>query len=324
MRTVRALALGTAIAAALAVVVPAGSRGDPSSTPLSCPKAYTGDEDFSLGLVGLAGRSGDPDLPKVYGPAGFDAGDSLAPRRTPTRAIVCSYAAGPNHDITPAPNPLTEEWEVPGRLDRVARDLSSAPEYANTGCSDMGGEVTRQLVGLEYDDTAVWVSVTDEPNGCIPASNGSFRAGGVGQLVAEAAQMRDWVRPTRGRGEICGEAIVVSRFGAKRHLVPGRPTTLSVCRDGDFAGALPVTSRLRGELLDELGSLKAAADVRRPVPRCGDRSAAYFVVVRYGSGPDVLLSASAGCDRDIVDNGDLAAPVSRELAELLETATTQQ
>lgn len=203
MNQLAAMTLGAAIAIGLAVVVPAGSRGDPTPVPLSCPAAYTGDEDVPEGVLGLWGRSGDPDLPRVHGPSGFDPGTRLAPRQTPTRAIVCSYAAGPNHDITPAPNRLTDSWEVPDGLDQVAVDLSSVHEEDSDGCNDAGGDVTRQLVGLEYEATAVWVSATDEPNGCIPSSNGHFRGrGGIGHLVAQAVEDRDWLQPTHGRRSV--------------------------------------------------------------------------------------------------------------------------
>lgn len=323
MGTGRALLLGAVIAAGLAVVVPAGSRGDLSPVPLTCPAAYTGDEHVPSGWTGLLGRTGDPDLPRVHGPSGFDPHDTLAPRRTPTRVLVCSYAAGPNSDITPAPNPLTSTWEVQDGLAQVATDLSSVHAEDAEGCTDAGGDVTRQLVGLEYDETAVWVSVTDEPNGCIPASNGSFRGrGGIGHLVAEAVDQQAWVQPTHGRRRVCGETIADGRDEGRTALVPGTPSRVAICRsDDEAAGTFGVQSGLRAQLLTELATLDTRP-ASGEVPDCGEGSRQYDLVLRYGRGADVVIRASIGCDRDEVGNGDLVATATPELAALLETATT--
>lgn len=323
MTTGRALLLGAVIAAGLAVVVPAGSRGDSSPVPLSCPAAYTGDEAVPSGLAGLLGRSGDPHLPKVHGPAGFDPDDALAPRRTPTRVLVCRYAAGPNHDIIPAPNPLTETWEVPGGLAQVATDLSSVHEEDAEGCTDVGGDVTRQLIGLEYEDTAVWVSVTDEPNGCIPASNGSFRGrGGIGHLVAEAVEERAWAQPTHGRRSVCGQLVADGRDEGRTALVPGTPSRVAICRpDDEGAGVFGVQRESRGRLVAELRALGTRPESGEE-PTCGRGSRQYDLVVDYRTGADVVLRATVGCDHDRVGNGDVEGEMTPRLAELLEVATT--
>lgn len=317
MRTDRAFALGAAIAAGLTVLVPAGSRGDASPVPLTCPTAYTGDESPDDGL----GLSGDPALPKVYGPPGFDRGDALAPRRTPTRAVVCSYAAGPNHDIAPAPNPLTSQWEVPDGLQQVAADLSAVPEADFDGCSQVGGDVTRQLIGLEYDDTAVWVSATDEPNDCIASSNGSFRgSGGVGDLVATAVRDGRWLQPTHGYRSVCGERVADGRPEGRQQLVPGSPMSMGACvadsESGTFLVQEPLRSRLV-ELLNDLPTRPASGEVRA----CGD-APRFELMVTYASGAQVTLEAATGDCPSVVTNGDLEATVTPALTVALRAATT--
>ena len=47
---------------------------------------------------------------------------------------------------------------------------------------------TNYLIGLAYPGGArIWVSATDEPNGCISASNGEFTSSGIiGPAVSKA------------------------------------------------------------------------------------------------------------------------------------------
>lgn len=235
---------------------------------------------------------------------------------------MCSYDAGPNHDITPAPNPLTGEWEVPDGFDQVAADLSSVPAVGRgAGCTEMGGPVTRQLVGLEYGDTAVWVSATDEPNRCIPASNGRFRgSGAIGHRVATAVDEGGWVQPTHGYRSVCGERVADGRPEGRVELVPESPTGVAVCVADSDSGTFSVQEPLRGQLLDQLRELPtrpASGGVR---PCAGEPR--YELTLRYATGPVVAMEVGTGDCGATLTTGDLEADVTPELARTLAAATT--
>lgn len=308
------LALGVLLLVAIVAVVwvRGGDEAPSVATPLSCPAQYEGDEE-------------DQHVPDADPPEGFDTGDALAPVQAPTRAIICRYDAGPNHDPTPPPNDLTGSLELTEGLEQVAADLSSAPvEGTDTGCSDMGGPLARQLVGLEYDDRTLWISAPDEPNRCVVSTNGEFSAtGSPGGDVAKAFADGGWVVPTQGEREVCGRPEAVGRAGTADTLVPGEPVALSVCRTHEDVGVFTPDDAGQEAVLDAIGRLPTDSPAAASTCSGTTSGEGFQVLAIYETGAAVALDVTTGGCRSgsVVSNGDLAVDGSDELLEALREAT---
>lgn len=315
-------ALGAVLATALAGIMsstapaPVGSGAGPGDA-LVCPAQHWGTE-------------ARPQVPWSIAPSGFDPRLALTPADAATRVVVCQYEAGDTSDPAPPPRPLTRSLELTEGLEQVAADLSGAAGHdGEAGCTTMGGAVVRQLVGLEYPTGAVWVSATDEPNGCVPSSNGDFVAGGeVGDQVAKAVSDGGWLVPTQGEREVCGGTEPVGRDGVGRELVPDDPDVVLVCRvdpdvPGPSSGIFTVGRGDQERLLEALGSLptRAAAGDLLCVDESVDR---WQVVAEYGRGAPVVLDVTSGAcgPGGAVSNGALEADSSDELLDLLRRVTT--
>ncbi len=152
-------------------------------TPLSCPARY--------------------DRPAPWVPArssGMPARGRLVPRRAPRSAVICGYD-GRNVGRLGG-------WRLSGRrllhggLAGLAADLAWEPKKVHgqqIACFTMGGPQVNYLIGLTYQGGGrLWVSATQDPNECVPSSNGEFTSFGVvGGLVTEAFKSGRWPAASR-------------------------------------------------------------------------------------------------------------------------------
>jgi hypothetical protein len=133
-------------------------------------------------------------------PAGVDGRSRLVPRITPSSALICAYR-GSNTARQQAGWALSGQRSLAGGLARLASQLSWQPHSPRQpiACTAVGGPQTNYLIGLAYPGGArILVAATDEPNGCVGASNGEFTGSGiVGPAVSQAFASGRW--PARGR-----------------------------------------------------------------------------------------------------------------------------
>ena len=157
--------------------------------------------------------------------SGADA--ALARSDAPLAATVCGYSI---HAMRTGATPDPPTPSLLGRIavsnpDQLAADLHAAkPWSGERGCTLIGGAIDRYLIALTYPDGVIWVGVEDEPNHCLPASNGRFTADeNLGEDVARAFDSGVW----KGDDPVvsCPEVPVGALPPAVSHVgVPAAPT----------------------------------------------------------------------------------------------------
>ena len=157
--------------------------------------------------------------------SGSDA--ALARSDAPLAATVCGYSI---HAMRTGATPDRPVPSLLGRIavsnpEQLAADLHAAkPWSGERGCTLIGGAVDRYLIALTYPDGVIWVGVEDEPNHCLPASNGLFTADeNLGEDVARAFDSGVW----KGDDPVvsCPEVPVGALPPAVSHVgVPAAPT----------------------------------------------------------------------------------------------------
>lgn len=106
-----------------------------------------------------------------------DLRDALVPAQSPTQAVLCRYD-GSNLDSFKGASLSWRGEPSAGVLAKGLdglRRLSAANPGQRMVCTLMGGPQRNYLLGLGYrDGDVVWVFGADDPNSCVPTSNGRF------------------------------------------------------------------------------------------------------------------------------------------------------
>lgn len=276
-----AVAVAAAVALVVSVVWAVGPGEEDQQvvtappSPLSCPETYVGEA---------------PWVPSK--PAG-DA-DRLVPQEAPDSALVCAYA-GTNTAKVQSGWALSGQWSLTGGLDALAEELTWQPRKLPDQeilCTLVGGRQTNYLIGLTYDGQTIWVTATDEPNGCVGTSNGDFESSStVGRDVTAAFKSRVWPEP---RSLSCDSGS--GRLGQETEMVPAGSTRLLIC-DWD-----PHEIRTGyASLVDALNELPTKQSTRGCSSSPAESAQTYKLVFGYPVGPPVALYIAEGCFPE-VDN----------------------
>jgi hypothetical protein len=179
----------------------------------------------------------------------------------------------------------------------------------------VGGPQTNYLIGLAYPGGArIWVAATDEPNGCVGASNGEFTSSGIiGPAVSKAFTSGRWpARPPVSCNRLYQDT---GRLGQDAAMVPAGSTSVTICAPN----ARTVTTSYRA-LVSALNRLPTRPSTHGCSGTPGP-SGAYQIFFSYSEGPPVLVSILIGC-HPAIDNDDLQAtsassvmPVVRQLLQ---------
>ena len=170
-----------------------------------------------------AARSEIP-LPPVNG-----ISSRLVPQTPARAALLCSYL-GTNMDPI-ADQRLTTSRTLTSDLTALVRDLRWLPpriDGQSVYCTDVGGAQTNYLLALMLTDgTTAWVAAAQDPNGCVPASNGTFTAlANIGPELATTMKTGRWP----GRRPLPGACSGGSRYGQQTQLVPEGAVSMDICR----------------------------------------------------------------------------------------------
>ena len=159
----------------------------PSGGTLDCPAVG----DIATSPEGL------PMTVPVPGATAPGADKALVRTEAPISATVCGYSIWAMRGGTATPDQPAPSFlgRVPlANLEELAADLHAAkPWSGERACTMAAGDIYRYAVALQYPEGVIWVGVEDEPNHCLPASNGRFTADdNFGQEVANAFRTGAW------------------------------------------------------------------------------------------------------------------------------------
>jgi hypothetical protein len=247
-------------------------------------------------------------------PAGVDGHSRLVPQITPTSAVLCAYR-GSNTASQQSGWALSGQRPLAGGLASLASQLTWQPRrpHQPIACTAVGGPQTNYLIGLAYPGGAtIWVAATDEPNGCVGASNGEFTSYGIiGPAVSKAFTSGRW--PARPPVACHRPYQDIGRLGQDTAMVPAGSASATICAPN----ARTVTASYQG-LVSALNRLPTRPSTHSCSGAPGP-SAAYQIFFSYPVGPPVLVSILVGC-HPAIDNDDLQAnsassviPVIRQL-----------
>jgi len=158
----------------------------------------------------------------------------LVPDADPVEALLCRYRAvdDPRED---GPTSLDGQVTLTGGLDRIRTDLlvPAAVPGGDRACTEIGGPRVPHLLRLRYADGELWLSATQEVNGCTSTGNGAFVSPAyLGQRFADAYDARAWRPPAPGPVACRGGT---GRAGQERALMPAGWRQLVVCEENDAA-----------------------------------------------------------------------------------------
>jgi hypothetical protein len=247
-------------------------------------------------------------------PVRVDGRSRLVPQDTPSSALICAYR-GSNTAWQQAGWALSGRRSLAGGLARLASQLSWQPHSPRQpiACTAMGGPQVNYLIGLTYAGGArIWVAATDEPNGCVGASNGEFVGSGVvGPAVRQAFASGRW--PARPPVACNRPYQDIGRLGQDTAMVPAGSASATICAPH----ARTVTISYQG-LVSALNRLPTRPSTHSCSGTPGP-SGAYQIFFSYPEGPPALVSILIGC-HPAVDNDGLQAtsansviPVIRQL-----------
>jgi hypothetical protein len=314
----RRVAVAVTVLAVVAVTVPlsvllAGrttpAGPTPAGPPLTCP---------SMRLEAAPSAPDRPQVPEL--PRGVDGHDRLVPPQPPTGALVCAYRANLDQDG----RDLTGSRQLSGGLDRLTADLTLlAPDSGDRACTLIKGPSSNYLLGLTYDGGTLWVSATDDPNHCTPATNGQFSAANdISKAIAASYDAGTWTQPVSSSDPQPCRQEPVGRLGQDTALVPPGAVSVEICT-GPESGrqrSVTVTSGFTS-LVDALNDLPT----RHSGWHCivvDSSIASYVLQFRYAEGPSVIVNVLGGCQPAIL-NGNLVAsdagPVVPQVEQLLAT-----
>jgi hypothetical protein len=247
-------------------------------------------------------------------PAGIDGRSRLVPQITPSSALLCAYR-GSNTVKQQAGWALSGRRSLAGGLASLAGLLTWQPHRPRQpiACTAVGGPQINYLIGLAYPGGArIWVAATDEPNGCVGASNGEFTSSGIiGPAVSKAFTSGRW--PARTPVSCNRPYQDIGRLGQGAAMVPAGSTSVTICAPK----ARTVTTSYQA-LVSALNRLPTRPSTHSCSGTPGP-SGAYQIFFSYSEGPPVLVSILIGC-HPAVDNDELQAtsassvmPVVRQL-----------
>jgi hypothetical protein len=269
---------------------PVSGGATPVQRLLSCPSSY-------------AHRA--PWVPAR--PAGIDGRSRLVPQITPSSARLCAYR-GSNTARQQAGWALSGQRTLAGGLVSLAGQLTWQPLSPRRpiACTAVGGPQTNYLIGLAYPGGArIWVAATDEPNGCVGASNGEFTSYGIiGPAVTRAFTSGRW--PARPPVACNRPYQDIGRLGQDTAMVPAGSTSVTICAPN----ARMVTTSYQA-LIPALNRLPTRPSTHSCSGTPGP-SAAYQIFFSYSEGPPVLVSILIGC-HPAIDNDDLQANSARSV-----------
>ncbi len=273
-----------------------------SARALSCPARYAGQA---------------PWVPAR--PAGVGGGSRLVPEKTPSSALMCAYV-GSNTASQQAGWALSGRRSLTGGLTDLAGLLTWQPRRVpgqEIACTEMGGKQTNYLIGLTYYGGAtVWVSATDDPNGCVGTTNGEFASSGVVRAqVSTAFTSGQWPAP---KPVSCTPSSQdAGRLGQDTVMVPAGSTSLTICGSKNRT----LTSGYQG-LITALNELPTRVSSRRCSASAGGPGSYgatenYRLLFSYPQGPQVLVNIFGGCVPPI-DNLSLQANNASSIVPILQ------
>jgi hypothetical protein len=273
------------------------SQGTAQAARLSCPSRY-------------AKRA--PWVPAK--PAGVDGRSRLAPQQAPRSALICAYA-GSNMAKQQAGWALSGRRSLTGNLAGLAAQLSWQSRRVpgqQIFCADVGGRQTDYLIGLRYRGGAtMWVAATDEPDECVPASNGEFTSSGIiGPAVTRAFTSGRWPAP---QAVSCNGTVQdIGRLGQNTTMVPAGSSSLTICAP---MAQITVTSGYQ-TLVRTLNRLPARVSSGSCSGSPGPGSY-YRLLFSYPEGPLVAVDIAVGCHPEI-DNLDLQSASASSVLPLVQ------
>jgi hypothetical protein len=293
---------------ALALPSCAGGADGPATAP---PSATSAASPTAAALDGCPQAfplaRGDPWVPA---PPTTETEGRLVPDADPVDALLCRYRGvdDPREDGT---TPLDGQVMLTGGLDRIRTDLL-VPGTVPGGdrvCTEIGAPQLPHLLRLRYADGELWLSATQEVNGCTSTGNGAFVSPAyLGERFAEAYDARTWRSPVPEPGACRGGT---GRAGQEQALVPAGWRQLVVCEENDAGREVePGRAALVAALLGEVAT-------RPDVGACeGVPDRTFGLVFRYEVGPDVRTTWLPGCE-PALSNGSLSATLTPVQADVL-------
>jgi hypothetical protein len=234
-------------------------------------------------------------------PVGVDGRSRLVPQIVPSSAVLCAYR-GSNIARQQAGWALSGQRSLAGGLASLVGQLTWQPRrpHQPIPCTAVGGPQTNYLIGLTYrGGERIWVAATDEPNGCVAASNGEFTSSGIiGPAVSTAFASGRW--PARTPVSCNRSYQDIGRLGQDTAMVPAGSTSATICAPH----ARTVTTSYQG-LVSALNRLPTRPSTHSCSGTPGP-STAYQIFFSYPEGPPVLVSILVGC-HPAIDNDDLQA-----------------
>ena len=285
------------------VVLRRSAVSQPASGPLTCP-----DRVQETTANGSRRASGDPTWVPAR-PKGVDGSDRLTSADVPDHVTVCAYLQGTG---------LSGSRAVVSGLDALtATTFWEPPTTHQTACATyrVGTDADSYLLGLTFADGTEWIAASHDH--CAGTSNGEFASdANLGSYAAVAYSTGSW--PSQDPGPTGAPCYSSGRFGQQNALVPGSPTSLTICPNDGSRPTEFQPAQFR-ELLTQL----AALDTKHGDSSCtpiAPHTAAYTLLFHYASGPALWLSVWAGCTPGI-NNGDLvandAAPIAATIATMI-------
>jgi len=230
--------------------------------------------------------------------------------------VLCAYR-GSNTARQQAGWALSGQRSLAGGLASLASQLTWQPRrpHQPIPCTAVGGPQTNYLIGLTYPGGArIWVAATDEPNGCVGASNGEFTSHGIiGPTVSKAFASGRW--PARTPVSCNRPYQDIGRLGQDTAMVPAGSTSATICAPH----ARTVTTSYQG-LVSALNRLPTRPSTHSCSGTPGP-SSAYQIFFSYPVGPPVLVSILVGC-HPAIDNDDLQATSASGVIQVIRQLLT--
>jgi hypothetical protein len=301
-----AAAVVVAVAVAAAVVWPHHSAA-PTAAPTIQPRPTVGNPastPHSTGPGTLAASSTVPpptalSCPRTAHdgqwvparPHGLRGSTRLTPNRTPSTAVICAYNARHAGVLSGSRLLTAGLGEIPASLAWLPPSLPGQ-RLACIGTAG-GFQPGNYLIGLTYGSASIWISAPDE---CVGSSNGRFASlDNVDGLAQAAYTTGQWLPTTEPPCASTG------RLGQEHAMVPGQPSTLTICPATGPAktfhdGFQPLVAALNGLPTRTSNQSCKGPHAGRPFP----------LAFGYPTGPAVVVTVWPGC-RPSLDNTSLQA-----------------
>jgi hypothetical protein len=217
------------------------------------------------------------------------------------------------------PFALTKRTAVIGsERDRVAQLLTWAPrgDGRDKICTGMGGNETVHLVGVRYDDAAVWVAAKSDPNSCSNATNGDFTSSAAVGVALDA--LVGGRAPTAAPADPC-LPTGYGRLGDDLSLAPEGEPLVTVCRLAVTGGLAP--TQLGPDRSREVVAALRAVPVRPTGLFCegADPSAMvdFRLLLCYPEGPPAVVDVTPTCAPPVLGSS-VESPEVGEVVRLVE------